>query len=253
MDPRRDPNLGLLHDPRFYDAMYPSAGSNELAFWRELASGGQPILEVGCGTGRLLLPLLEAGHAVHGLDLASAMLERLEQKLRVRGLRSTLYLADARNFEVETHYQQVFWPFNGLAQLTTIDDLHACIRQVAAALTPGGRFAFDLTNPDREVLLTAPHTWAEFKDPEGGGWVRVEDVPNFDPDTRIKTHHLSYRFEASHELRTQTLRLRQHTRAELETLLLCEGFEIEAEYGDYDQSPRDDESFSFIVLARYSP
>lgn len=253
MDPSEDPNLGLLHDPRFYDAMYPSAGPNELAFWQALAAEGEPILEMGCGTGRLLLPLLEAGFTVHGLDIASAMLERLGQKLRVRGLRSTLYLADARTFEVHLPYRQVFWPFNGLAQLTTLEGVQACIRQVAAALEPGGRFAFDLTNPEREVLLTAPHTWAEFKDPDTEGLVRVEDVPNFDPETRIKTHHLSYRFEATHELRTQTLRLRQHTLAELERLLLGEGFELEAEYGDYDRSPRDDESFSFIVLARYAP
>jgi hypothetical protein len=200
-----------------------------------------------------LLPLLEAGFAIHGLDFASAMLERLEHKLRVRRLRSTLYLADARSFEVDTLYRQIFWPFNGLAQLASLEDLEACIERVAAALQPGGRFAFDLTNPDREVLLTAPHTWAEFKDPDGGGWVRVEDVPHFDPETRIKTHHLSYRFEGTQELRTQTLRLRQHTRAELETRLLAAGFELEAEYGDYDRKPRDDGSFSFIVLARYSP
>src|SRR5512137_1420203 len=94
-----------------YDAVY--ANSADIAFWQAIATAGSDgLLELGCGTGRVLLPLARAGHTVTGLDLATPMLERCRTHLQAEPPevreRVTLLEADMTAFDLDRHFAQIY-------------------------------------------------------------------------------------------------------------------------------------------------
>src|SRR6266508_3521831 len=136
------PDFGLL-----YDSVRLYAARQDVAFYvEEAARTGGPVLELGCGTGRILLPLARAGHTVHGLDSSRHMLARCREKVAaepapVRG-RITLHEGDVRAFDLGQGavFPLVIAPFRVFQHMITIDDQLACLAAVARHLAPGGRF-----------------------------------------------------------------------------------------------------------------
>jgi len=121
-------------------------------------AGDGPVLELACGTGRLLLPAARRGLTVHGLDASEAMLDRLRAKgaeldaVAAAGGRVETHLADMARFDLgPVRFSLVFLAFNSLFNLTTADDQAACFAAVARHLAPGGRFALECAVPaDRD-------------------------------------------------------------------------------------------------------
>ena len=146
-DDRRSAELAAI-----YDAIY--AGRDDAGFWLTMAAaaGGGPILELGCGTGRVLLPLARAGVEITGLDLSSGMLERCRAKVdgeppEVRE-RVQLVAADMTTFDLGRRFASIICPFAGFQQLRTVDQQLACLERCRAHLLPHGRLVLDLPNPD---------------------------------------------------------------------------------------------------------
>lgn len=112
----------------------------DLVLWEELAvAGGGPVLELGCGTGRVVLHLARRGHETVGLDSDPELIDALRG--RASGLPVTTVLADAREFAVDEQVALVVAPTQMLQLLPDAEARVACLRCVAAALRPGGRFA----------------------------------------------------------------------------------------------------------------
>jgi SAM-dependent methyltransferase len=112
----------------------------DLPLWEELADRrGGPVLELGCGTGRVALHLARRGYEVIGLDREQELLDVLEQ--RAEGSRLTSLRADARSFELERQVGLVLAPTHLLQLLPDREERSECLRSVAAALRPGGLFA----------------------------------------------------------------------------------------------------------------
>jgi SAM-dependent methyltransferase len=112
----------------------------DLDLWEQLASAADgPILELGCGTGRVALHLARRGFETFGLDRDPGLIEALGQ--RARGLPLTPVLADAREFALDREVALALAPTQMLQLLPDADARIACLRNVAAALRPGGRFA----------------------------------------------------------------------------------------------------------------
>src|SRR5262249_43227595 len=135
------------------------------ALARRLAGSG-PVVELGCGTGRLLAPLARDGHEVVGVDVAAPMLARAAQRLaalppRARS-RARLIRADMRSLPLDPGFRAplVISPFNALQHLYTHRDLLACLAEVRAALSPSGQgkgwLAFDVLQPDLRWLTRDP-------------------------------------------------------------------------------------------------
>jgi SAM-dependent methyltransferase len=116
------------------------AYSADLELWAEMAaaSGGR-VLDLGCGTGRVALHLARRGHAVVGLDHDEALLEALSE--RAAGLEVETVLDDVREFELDRPVALALAPMQVIQLLATSADREACLRRVASALEPGGRFA----------------------------------------------------------------------------------------------------------------
>src|SRR5262249_48534315 len=138
----------------------------DVNFYRALASevGEGPILELGCGTGRLLAPLVRDGRRVVGVDRSTAMLELARQRVRRLGRRASraaLLRADFRLLGLRARFPLVVCPFNTLQHAYSWQDVQAVLACVRAALLPGGRFAFDVMNPDLAWLARDPsRRWA---------------------------------------------------------------------------------------------
>jgi SAM-dependent methyltransferase len=112
----------------------------DLSLWEELAERqGGPILELGCGTGRVALHLARRGYEVIGLDRDQELLDVLEE--RAEGLKLTGLRADARDFELPQQVGLVLAPTHLLQLLPDHAERSECLRSVARALRPGGLFA----------------------------------------------------------------------------------------------------------------
>ncbi len=113
----------------------------DLPLWEELAAAadGGPVLDLGCGTGRVALHLARRGHEVVGLDVDPELISAL--RTRAEGLPLETVQADARDFRLGAEVALVLAPMQTLQLLDDAEDRLACLRCVAAHLPPGGRFA----------------------------------------------------------------------------------------------------------------
>jgi SAM-dependent methyltransferase len=245
-----------------YDAVYTNWA--DLAFWQVMATAGNDgLLELGCGTGRVLLPLARAGHHVTGLDLAASMLDHCRANLRAESPevreRVTLLEADMTSFDLDRRFAQIICAFGTFHHLRTVDQQLACLARCRRHLLPHGNLILDLINPDPAPATadgdvpalgeTAANTveWTEGR--RIRSWATMLD---YQRSLQCNDCEVTYEIiEADGATRrlTETFPMRLLYRYELEHLLARCGFRIVALYGDYDRSAFSDESLGLIVVA----
>jgi ubiquinone/menaquinone biosynthesis C-methylase UbiE len=122
--------------------------TDDLPFWQDLAATqGAPILELGCGTGRVLVSIAQAGHAVVGLDRDPKMLSIFLEKIPSSVRQSvSLLLADMRRFRLAAHFPLIILPCNTLSEIPR-PDLKAFFSVIKVHLSDEGVFAASLLNP----------------------------------------------------------------------------------------------------------
>jgi SAM-dependent methyltransferase len=243
-----------------YDAIY--ADRDDHAFWTALAPDEGAILELACGSGRVLLPLAREGHEIVGVDLSAQMLARCRTALagepdEVRR-RVRLVQADMTSFELGRRFALVTSPFRGFQHLTTVTQQLACLGRCHAHLTPDGLLVLDLFNPDPSLLYEHPGTSGE----EIAETVAWSDGRTIRWWGRVTGYHRARQFnqcEMTYEITepgratrrvTERFPMRYLFRHEVEHLLARSGFRIVRLYGDYDRSPYGDDSPELIVVAQ---
>ena len=157
-----------------YDAVHSDI-RDDVPFYVDLAriSGG-PVLELGCGTGRVTLPIAAAGVKVTGLDLSPAMLKIA--KAKADGLSSdtgslTFVEADMRSFDLQQRFSLVIVPFRGFQSLLSVPDQISTLAAIKNHLDPGGLLAFDLFVPEPGTLIQdhdVPYYLKDVTDSETG-------------------------------------------------------------------------------------
>jgi SAM-dependent methyltransferase len=113
----------------------------DLALWRELAAAGGPILDLGCGTGRVALDLARRGHRVHGLDLDPELVAAFNERATAAALPATASAADAREFDLGEEFAVVLAPMQFVQVLGGASERLACLRCARRHLRPAGRLA----------------------------------------------------------------------------------------------------------------
>jgi len=241
---------------RFYDAAYaraPQLGGADIALYRALArEGGGPVLELGCGTGRVLLEIAAEGFPCTGLDASQQMLARLRAKSRFPNLR--LVNAPMQHFELPgERFGLIFSAFRAFQHLYTVEDQLACLACVRAHLAPGGRFAFDVFAPrlDRTAVAEEPEAVDLRFSHDGEDVVRYATVSR-DPARQLL--HVRFRYERSLDGQVlgnehASFDMRWFWRYELEHLLARAGFADFQIYGDFDRSAVSATSPAFVVVA----
>jgi SAM-dependent methyltransferase len=218
---------------------------------------GGPVLELACGTGRLVLPLAAAGFDVVGLDRSPAMLALARAKLDQAQppARARLEQAELTRFALPERFGLAVLALDGLGLLRTRDEQLAALALVRGHLRPGGRLVLDLQNgnlrggePREELVhqLTRP-------DPATGRPVTKWTLRRTSPAEQLDTLTYLYDETLPDGLVRRTiaeLRLRYFCRFELELLLGRAGFAVEALYGGYDLEPYADDSERLVAVAR---
>jgi SAM-dependent methyltransferase len=139
----------------FYDDEYREQEIGDRQFYVDLARAADgPVLEAGCGTGRVYLELLETGVDATGIDVSRESLDVLERKAAERGLASAVDVrrADMRDFETDRAYALVVVPFRAFLHNVSLADQRAALERFRAALAPGGRLALSAFVPDFDVI-----------------------------------------------------------------------------------------------------
>ena len=248
--------------PAIYDAVPLYVARRDVGFYvDEAKDAGGRVLEVGCGTGRILLAVARSGSAIEGVDASAEMLERCHAKLQNESddvrQRVTLHRADARAFDIGRQFDLVIAPFRVMQHLTTIEDQLAFLHSAARHLTPGGRLAFDVFNPDFRKLVSADGTEREdtpnTKLPDGRSFRRAGRVARVRWIDQVSEIELIYYVTPETggpiERHVQSFDMRWFLRAELVHLLARAGFRVRSIYGDFDRSPLSDKSPEQIVCA----
>jgi SAM-dependent methyltransferase len=245
-------------DPALYDLEYTDH-TEDIAYYTRLASKSPgPLLELGCGTGRLTLPIARAGGRVDGVDLAPSMLEGLRLKLAAEPAevqaRVRFWEGDFRDPppHTRTDYAWVLWPFNALHHCTGPDDVLRTLAAARARLATGGGIALDVYLPDRELYDRDPGRTYEhriFKDPRTGRPLHTWEQGWWDEPTR--THHVvyTYRDHQGSEERAH-LRLRMFERDELIQLFHEAGFRVAFSAEDFAGRPVRTGSLKWVLQLR---
>lgn len=234
----------------FYDHVVPYRDRQDVAFYVENAqASGGPVLEVGCGTGRILLPTARAGLTITGLDLDENMLgvcrSRLAEEPAEVQARVTLVQADMRRFGLDRQFALVTTPFRAFQHMITVRDQLAALTNMREHLVDGGRLILDLFNPSVPYLADDARL-GEFGEeppftmPDGRTVIRKARILSRDYHRQVQEveliHYVTHP-DGREESVSQKFPMRYLFRYEAEHLLIRAGFTIEALVADYDRSP----------------
>ena len=233
-------------------------GRRDVPFWRTLAvQAGGRVLELGCGTGRISLPLARAGVSLVGIDRSEPMLVRARTRVRRSRLHASARLVrgDIRflPFRQAPPFSMVMAPYGLLQSLLRERDLVATLGEVRRVLRPGGTFGL-------ELVADLP-SWEEYRKRvsltgwrgrRGGAHVTLVETVRQDRKRRLTIFDQEFterrggrRHAHRFSLTFRTLSVPQMVRR-----LERAGFEITALLGDYRGGPWDPRADVWVILAK---
>jgi SAM-dependent methyltransferase len=236
-------------DGERYDAEYGGLDEDGAFFLDVAMRGGARVLDLGCGTGRLAIPLAEAGKEVTGLDGSAAMLERARAKAGDLPIRWAL--GDFRDYDLGQSFDTALSCAHAFQGLMTEEDQRrylACARRHLAA---GGILAFDTRNtaPVHLDVDGRESFWHSFTMPDGR-IIDTSTIDVFDAATGIMHYRVIRRDRADGSRRETTIDIKFTDPATLAQLLRDGGFAIETMQGDFVGGDLTPTSPEIVVVAR---
>jgi SAM-dependent methyltransferase len=252
---------------KYYDAAYAAMGvADDALFYHDLAKQyGAPVLEIGCGTGRVLLPIARSGIEIHGVDNSAPMLAVLKDNLtrEAPSVREkvTLHSGDMRDFRLDREFRLVTIPFRPMQLLYTVEDQLAALKSAAAHLDEGAVLAFDVFYATRfdslAVGMGEERLEAEWISPDDPA-ILIRRFYRKDAVDKInQTYSLTFIFRSFRNgevilEETDTLKMSFYTYPHLRALFSQAELEIVEEYGSFQKTPLNNSAEEMIFLLRRS-
>lgn len=229
---------------QYYDQFFNEVDDQEVEFYKKcIASSPTPALEIACGTGRIMLPLLEKGLQVEGFDSSPEMLEILQQKAFQKNLSPTVYQQEMQSLALPKKYGCLFSPLGSFQQISDLSDAYAALYRFYDHLVPNGMLVIYVYLP-----------W--YNAPEFGVWHEHDEVSLHDNkvlrvfekavhDVIAQQVHLNYRYEVWQgdmllEQECKQMCIIWYSRHEFELMLQSIGFkDIKVQQGYQDDGPAD--------------
>jgi 2-polyprenyl-3-methyl-5-hydroxy-6-metoxy-1,4-benzoquinol methylase len=248
--------LTPFDDGELYDLMLGELNYGTDFYLGLAKQAAGPVLDVACGTGRLLLPCAESGIDIEGVDLFSPMLDRLRTKAERKGLSPKLHQADMSNFSVDRQFALIMIPFNAFIHNMSADDQIRCLRCCREHLLPRGLLAFDTFFPAAEITNVPAGTRVfegEVVDAVNEQTLRMYDTRSFDRVQQTQHSAMDVEFVNSAGQIVRVWKSEFTTRwiykMEMDLLLRLAGFPRWEIYGDFDRRPLENDTDAMIVCA----
>lgn len=237
---------------RFYDLIYHQMRDgvdNRFYLDRIMETRGR-ILEIGSGTGRLLIEALENGADIYGIDISPAMLEVLKSKLK-KEQTGRISLQNMTKFRFDKKFDLAIAPFRVFMHLTNKSDQLKALNHIYKNLNPGGKFIFDAFVPDLKMLITGLDNLKDFEgEYEPGKTVRRTISTH--PDLLNQVIRMTFTIEWNDGFRDHKKvwksSLRYFFRFELEHLLERSPFAAYKILGDFEGHNLNQDSREFIMV-----
>lgn len=221
---------------------------------------GDPVLELGCGTGRITLAVGEAGYRIVGLDISGRMLEKAVEKRAAvrREARERVHLmqGDMAKFDLGEKFRTILVPFRPFQHLLETEQQMGCLDCARKHLMPNGRLIVDFfqTDPERmhDPMFLKESPLVEYALPDGRHVALSERVAAFHRAQQRNDVEMIFRVThpgGRQERLVMAWTLRYFFRYEVEHLLALCGFHLEAVYGNFDSTPLSDTSPEMIFVA----
>jgi SAM-dependent methyltransferase len=249
---------------KYYDGAYGAMRDLvDAPFYLNLAMEvGGPVLEIGCGTGRVLLPIARAGIEIHGVDNSRPMLGTLKENLagespETRG-KVTLHSVDMRKFRLNRKFPLVIIPFRPMQHMYTVSDQVRALKSAARHVGEGGTLAFDVFYPKFDILRLGigeerlEAEWTSPSDPQTviRRYYRKDAVDKINQTTSLTFFFRRFCNGRLESEENDTLKMSYYTYPHLRALFLLAGLEPVAEYGSFAQTPLDNSAEEMIFLLR---
>ena len=213
----------------------------------EAVARSEPVLELGCGTGRVTIPMAQTGAEVVGIDNAAPMLDVARRKAEALGLRSISWLqADMADFALGARFGLAVIPFRSFQMLPTEEQQRSCLACIKDHLIEGGRLALNVANPAPLIAAggiaprrTAPRPLHATRGPSDTGIGDLETPTSNAPGQHAFVARVR-----------RNLRLRYVFKDELTLLVTSSDLAIEALYGWFDGRPLEASSEEIVLIAR---
>lgn len=236
----------------YYDYCFTGLTGDVQFYLEEARKANTPVLEIGCGTGRVLLPIAQAGVPIVGLDRSATMLQVLRQKLAKLSpetqARVELAEEDMRAFALGKQFDLITIPYRAFLHLLTPKAQRQALTCIREHLTDEGRLIFNIFDPSHELIAArlgplgpTLQKDSEFVHPDTGHRVIVWFTGQYDPEQQLLDASFIFeQLDADGKLIAKTyspLTLRYIYRYEMRYLLELCGYKVEALYGDCARGP----------------
>ena len=258
--------MNAFYDPETYDLEIGQSSAREARssfYCNEGLRLGGPILEIGCGTGNVLIAMARSGLRVVGIDVSEAMLSRCKAKLAdepsaVRE-RASVHSANMLNIDVGSEFAAIFLPYHVICHLLSSDELEACLKGLFGSLVAGGEIIFDVAFHHPSFLgQIADAADAHFRfvadSPVSNGLYRVSAMELYDPVSQLLTSNFRYEhLDDSGSVQATWYRVLKYRLASPEEyrlqLLRCGFGEVEM-WRAFDRRQPLESGFDYVVRSR---
>lgn len=247
---------------KYYDEAFGLAGNlHDVDMYKSFARRfGGPVLEIGCGTGRVLKPIADMGIEIDGIDVSEVMISILKSKIADINPIPNIYLGDMRRIALARRYRLVTIPFRTLQHMITIEDKLQALAAAKNHLLDDGRLIFDVAFPNYESLASGfgdEYLSAEWR-PEskservGRMFFRRDGYRQKD---QVMIGSLIFRLLDGNNVvneEIQPLEMHFFSFPEIEALCKSARLEIEEFYGSYDLKPFEENSTQMVFVVKAS-
>jgi SAM-dependent methyltransferase len=229
-----------------YDIINAEAPADALEFYlRRLETSEEPVLEPMCGSGRFLIPFLERGIDIDGIDASDFMLKKCRQRCEMKGLTPVLYEQFMQKLELPRRYGYIFIPAGSFCLITDEKDARESLKRLYQHLLPRGKLVIEVMTPQAHTKTPGQSSkiWLECDD---GAYISISRLPTYNPETQIQRCTSRYElFEKGCAPREEieTIELHLYERNEFYNLLKTFSFiEIKTSKAYVDKEPDAEDS-----------
>ncbi len=222
-----------------YDIYVPATFDIDF-FVNEAKKSQGEVLELMSGTGRISIPLLEAGVRLTCVDLSAQLNAVFREKLAQKGLEADVYQMDVCELDLRKKFEMVIIPFGSFAHITSPQDQRKALERIHQHLLPGGTFICTLGNPLlRKQTINGQLRLFRTYPLEHGGSLLLWVLEDFSPEDEQVVHARQFyeEYDAGGSLKAKRLielHFRLSSRGEFEKAAQVAGFKVKAFYGNYD-------------------